>query len=64
MNNWLEYAVPKKYARLYYSHIGKNVLILLFIMMFVFGKFPSAASLYFIILVSDAAFYHAMKGVK
>jgi len=52
--------VPKKYARLYYSHIGKNVLILLFIMMFVFGKFPSAASLYFVILLSDAAFYHSV----
>ena len=64
MNNWLEYAVPKKYARLYYSHIGKNVLILLLIMMFVFEKFPSAISLYFVIFLSDAAFYHAMKRVK
>ena len=61
MNNWLEYTVPKKYARLYVSHIAKNIFILLFIVLFVFGKMPSAFSIWLIVLISDAAFYHAMK---
>jgi len=64
MNDWLEYKVPKKYARLYASHIFKNISILLFIMLLVFGKIPSALSLWFIVLISDAAFYHAMKGTR
>jgi|TARA_R100000081_G_C4785643_1_gene154336 hypothetical protein len=61
MNKWLEYQVPKKYARLYVSHILKNVMLLVFILLFVFGKMPSALSFWFIVLLSDAAFYHAIK---
>jgi len=61
MNNWIEYCVPIEHARLYVSHIAKNILILLFIVLFVFGKMPSALSIWFIVLMSDAAFYHAMK---
>lgn len=64
MSNWIEYTVPKKYTRLYVSHIAKNILILLFIVLFVFGKIPSALSIWIIVLMSDAAFYHAMKESK
>ena len=61
MSDWLQYTVPKEYGKLYLSHIGKNIFILIFIMMFVFGTFPSVLGLWSIILLSDAAFYHAVK---
>jgi len=43
------------------SHILKNVMLLVFILLFVFGKMPSALSFWFIVLLSDAAFYYAIK---
>jgi len=61
MNNWIEYQVPKKHTKLYVSHILKNVFILVFILLLGFGVMPSALSFWCIVLMSDAAFYHAIK---
>tara|TARA_Y100000592_G_C5324960_1_gene246682 strand:- start:331 stop:525 length:195 start_codon:yes stop_codon:yes gene_type:complete len=64
MNDWLEYTVPKKFVRLYMQHIAKNVFLLVFILFGFFGKMPTALSFWVIVLMSDAAFYYAMKGMK
>ena len=64
MNNWIEYKVPKKHTRLYVSHILKNVFILVFILLLGFGVMPSSLSIWIIVLMSDATFYHAIKSTR
>ena len=64
MNDWIEYAVPKKYSRMYRNAMLRNMMVFLFFTM-LFGIFPSGFSVLVLMLITDFIFYQVViKGGK
>ncbi len=65
MNDWIDYAVPKKYFRMYMTAVFRNMFVFLFFTILLFGMFPSGLSILTLMLFTDFIFYQVViKGGK